>query len=571
MDVPDRLLTTDDRVVRVVWIALFAAVCFICVLIRIRLLDLPLERDEGEYAYAGQLMLHGIAPYKLAYNMKFPGTYGAYALIMLLFGQTIRGIHLGFLVVNLANVALVLFLGRKLFGWNAGLGAAASYALLSINPAMLGLSAHATHFVILPALAATLLLLRFANSHSARHLFVSGLLFGLALLMKQPGLFFAIFGGVYLIYLGIKQPLRPLQLIRNVLVYVTGVVLPFAATCACLQVAGTFDKFWFWTVTYARDYGSAVPLAVGIYAFAHNWLRVVDSLWLLWIGAFTGLIALIGARSLRRALWFVCSFGCFSILALSAGFYFRPHYFVLVLPFISLLIGAAIAAGEPVRQLWLKLAPAMLLLVALSAFLFTNAGMFFAMPPAQVCRTLYGANPFPEALRIAEFIKSRTTPADKIAVLGSEPEIYFYSDRLSATGYIYMYAAMEPHARALAMQQEIISEIEAARPRCLVITGVDMSWQWPVEGSVLQEWADRYVRENYRAVGLVNIISRETTDYYLPLTGGSAPVGKNYILICERRDLYSIAAERVEFGPGFDSRSGSEKTRSRFQLRGNSR
>ena len=33
-----------------------------------------------------------------------------------------------------------------------------------------------------------------------------------------------------------------------------------------------------------------------------------------------------------------------------------------------------------------------------------------------------------------------------------------YSDRLSATGYIYMYAAMEPHAGALGMQQEIISD-----------------------------------------------------------------------------------------------------------------
>lgn len=552
MVVPNRLFTRDERILRAVWIVLLAVICFICTLIRIRLLDLPLERDEGEYAYAGQLMLHGIAPYKLAYNMKFPGTYAAYAVIMLFFGQTIRAIHLGFVVVNLANVALVLFIARKLFGWNAGLGAAASYALLAINPAMLGLSAHATHFVILPALAATLLLLRFAKSHSAWNVFVSGLLFGLALLMKQPGLFFAIFGGLYLIYLGIRQPLRPLRLIRNALVYIAGVVLPFAATCAYLQVAGTFDKFWFWTVTYARDYGSAVPLSVGIYAFAHNWLRVVDTLWLLWISAFIGLIALIAVRSFRRALWLICSFGCFSILALSAGLYFRPHYFVLVLPFISLLIAAAIAAGEPARRLWLKLAPAMLLLVALSAFFFTNGAMFFAMPPSQVCRRLYGANPFPEALRIAEFVKSRTTPADKIAVLGSEPEIYFYSDRLSATGYIYMYAAMEPHARALAMQQEIIREIEAARPRCLVITGVDMSWQWPVEGSVLQEWADRYVRENYRAVGLVNIISRETTDYYLPLTGDSAPVGQNYVVICERRDLYSIGAETLAFGHDFD-------------------
>ena len=55
---------------------------------RAPLLGLPFERDEGEYAYAGQLMLHGIPPYKFAYSMKFPGTYAFYAMIMSVFGQT---------------------------------------------------------------------------------------------------------------------------------------------------------------------------------------------------------------------------------------------------------------------------------------------------------------------------------------------------------------------------------------------------------------------------------------------------------------------------------------------------
>ena len=56
--------------------------------VRLRLLNLPLERDEGEYAYAGQLMLQGIPPYQMAYNMKFPGTYASYAIIMGLLGRT---------------------------------------------------------------------------------------------------------------------------------------------------------------------------------------------------------------------------------------------------------------------------------------------------------------------------------------------------------------------------------------------------------------------------------------------------------------------------------------------------
>lgn len=44
------------------------------VYVRVRLLNLPLERDEGEYAYAGQLILEGVPPYKEAWNMKLPGT-----------------------------------------------------------------------------------------------------------------------------------------------------------------------------------------------------------------------------------------------------------------------------------------------------------------------------------------------------------------------------------------------------------------------------------------------------------------------------------------------------------------
>ena len=37
----------------------------VVICVRIRLLDFPLERDEGEYAYAGQLILQGIPPYTM--------------------------------------------------------------------------------------------------------------------------------------------------------------------------------------------------------------------------------------------------------------------------------------------------------------------------------------------------------------------------------------------------------------------------------------------------------------------------------------------------------------------------
>ena len=63
-----------DKVWEFAWIFLAVIVLVLVIAIRVRLLAIPLERDEGEYAYAGQLLLRGIPPYKLAYNVKFPGT-----------------------------------------------------------------------------------------------------------------------------------------------------------------------------------------------------------------------------------------------------------------------------------------------------------------------------------------------------------------------------------------------------------------------------------------------------------------------------------------------------------------
>src|SRR5262249_43212774 len=150
-------------------------------------------RDEGEYAYVGQLILQGVPPYQLAYSMKFPGVYAGYALFMSMFGQTPAGIHIGLLLINLASAFVLLLLARKLLGFGGGCLAAATYLVLSINPSVLGLAAHATHFVVLPTLI-SLLLLWTAGPPPFRRVALAGLLFGIAGMMKQPGFAFAPLG-----------------------------------------------------------------------------------------------------------------------------------------------------------------------------------------------------------------------------------------------------------------------------------------------------------------------------------------------------------------------------------------
>ena len=79
-------------------------------MVRLHLLDVPLERDEGEHAYAGQLILQGVSPFQ---EDRLPGVYIAYALIMAVFGETPSGIHLGLLFVNIGTVILLVFIGKN--------------------------------------------------------------------------------------------------------------------------------------------------------------------------------------------------------------------------------------------------------------------------------------------------------------------------------------------------------------------------------------------------------------------------------------------------------------------------
>src|SRR5437867_4354934 len=169
-------------------------------------------------------MLQGIPPYRLAYNMKFPGVYAAYALIMWIFGQTSIGIHFGLLIVNIANIVIVFLIARRLIGLIAGIAAAASYTILSASPSVLGLAAHATHFVMLPTLLGALVLLK--PVLTKKMVFVSGIFFGAGLLMKQPAIFFICFGAAYLLFRDWRAKFGFNQMLLRSAVFIAASALP---------------------------------------------------------------------------------------------------------------------------------------------------------------------------------------------------------------------------------------------------------------------------------------------------------------------------------------------------------
>jgi hypothetical protein len=484
----------------------YAAIFIVILLvagIRFRLRNTPLERDEGEYAYAGQLILQGVPPYQLAYNMKLPGTYAAYAVALEVFGQTPAGIHLGILIANAATTLLVFFLGDRLFGSVCGVVAGATYALLSVSPRVLGLAGHATHFVALLAVASILLLLKSIESKKFWLYVLAGLLSGLAFLMKQPGIFFVLFGLLYLVR---KEWPKPLLAVGG---YLAGAVIPYLATCLVLARAGVFHKFWFWTVTYAAAYGTSVGISAGVNNFFARFIPLVASSPLIWLAAAFGIAASFRDRDARAHADFVLGFLVFSFAAVSAGLYFRDHYYILMLPAVSLLVGVAIESATRYvsnrQELAIRSLPALYFILALGSSLFLQREILFEMDPVAACRAMYGENPFPEAIDVSRYIEAHSTTSDQVAVLGSEPEIYFYSHRRSTTGYIYTYALMEDQKFAAAMQKEMIAEIVVAKPKFLVYVSVPTSWAAkPNSDTEILSWSRTYVRDHYALVGIAD-------------------------------------------------------------------
>jgi 4-amino-4-deoxy-L-arabinose transferase-like glycosyltransferase len=471
-----------DRRLHYFCYATLLMVVVIFAFVRIRLRTAPLERDEGEYAYAGQLMLQGVPPYQLAYNMKLPGTYAAYAVMMAVFGQTAIGIREGMLVVLLANTLMVFLLTRRLFGLLAGTVAAATYTLLANRLWTMSLDGHATHFIVLAALAATLLLLRAIDTQSKTVLFLSGLGFGLAFLMKQHGAMFAVFGALFWAWSEWKQSASWRRVLSGGSIFSAGVILPYLFTLLVVWYDGVFQQFWYWTVQYGSTYQKLLHWMDLWLRFLIAWPWVKRPILTLLTAGF-GLTALIWSRRGREHAVFVLGFTLFSIIAVCLGFYLRPHYFLVLLPAVALLAGLGISAVYEYLQernvspavAWI---PIVFFLISYFSGLLGQRKVLFEMDPLNVHRQMHLAHGFAEAVAVADYVKNHTTDQDRIAVLGSEPEIYFLSGRHSATGYIYTYPLVEKQKYALRMQEEMIREIEQSHPKLVIFTDNQLSWGW---------------------------------------------------------------------------------------------
>ncbi|HEY4221914.1 MAG TPA: glycosyltransferase family 39 protein, partial [Myxococcota bacterium] len=329
-------------------LALLALAGLVALAARIHRIDLPLERDEGEYAYIAQLLLDHVPLYREAFTMKLPGVPLLDAVAFAAMGETVRAIHVGALVADLVSaVGIALFVRRTVRNAErarvAALGAAAIFLVVSATMFVEGYAANCEKYAVAFEMFALNVLVLVVDREVARArdlawVASAGLALGCAILCKQQAAPFAVAVAVAALALH-RGSLAWRALFGIVCALVAGA--PLALVVAVVRASGSFDAFWFQTVTYASTYLHSSPHPLGFLGEAAS-----SSLWapIAVAGAAAIPAALFLHASARPARAWLLALAAAGVVSASLDLLFRPHYVVFLLP--ALAISAALCAAR---------------------------------------------------------------------------------------------------------------------------------------------------------------------------------------------------------------------------------
>jgi len=405
-------------------------------LLRFPFLAEPMEGDEGAYAYIAQGLLMGEVPYRDTFDHKPPGIYFIYAGIFRLFGESLTALRGFSALYSLATALAVFWFASLLLGVPGGLLSALFFAVFSNGPFLEGTSANSEVFMALPLILSFACFMLAQRKGCLSLLLWSGLLAGTAAMIKQVAVLnFVVLLAFLPVYFAGKDRLKGACLLGGgFLAPVLFFVLYFWSRGA---LGHLLDNAFLINFSYLRPFERVVSVEWGkLNLYRIGFLLIEESIILL-LGSVA--VILIAFKDRRRDLLLLASWALSSALSVMVGRYLFGHYFVQLLPPLVVLGAFAVLKWQESGLPKVINAGLIVLIITLATVaVLTFYPFYLVYSPEEISFARYRIDNLALAREVAQIVKARTGPSDRIMVWGTDPQVYFYSQRRYPGRYVFL-------------------------------------------------------------------------------------------------------------------------------------
>ena len=379
--------------------------------------------DESTMILMGQSILDGHLPYAGLWDLKPPLAYLFCACSIALLGKSIVSVRIAGAFCVALTALLTYVIGRRLLDHRCGL-IGAVLTVIAISSVHSGQAVMAEHIALVPLVGALGVLgTRESDSWTA---FSAGILLALATFVRLNLAYGSVLAGFFIVVGRYLDPPRSLvRGVSSGAVYAAGGCLVFLCVFLPYLATGLQRLWWDSVIRAPFSYASSQLTLVEAFREQVSFIQgLLSSPWspsfgvsaLVWLGGSAGLIAM--ASRWRKATGVqkrgVVLVGVFLLgteLSILLGGAAYPHYLIQLVPFMSLSAGALLGARSNRRARWF-IQTAVLLSCAASVLAVVPEYQRMASRIMAGRPLIHGA-----ACDIADYLKHNRAPGDPIYMM----------------------------------------------------------------------------------------------------------------------------------------------------------
>lgn len=520
-------------------IVLFFA--FLSIVPRLFYLNIPFERDEGMYASVADVIDRGGLPYRDVFDNKPPGIYYLYHISFKIFGHAVSSPRILAALFTVAACVLAYTLVQRMTSSRfAGVFTMALLGLASSSPAYLGFEANTEIFTV-PFLLGGILLLLDEDPTIFKY-FASGLLFGLAFVVKQPTITIGIAMFAYRVSRSIKTPKK---FIFGSFFYIIGGSVPILAFILYFAYRGGLDDLWEASFTYNFSFVSGSPFQHTLFRFAVAIKDAINADPITWLAGLAGIsffLAFSREKDHKRFFLFIL---IGAAVCVPMGRFFIQHYFIFFIPF--LVIGAGLGVGQLLKSGMKSMIIMPLVIVIFMISVFTNV-KYYRMTERDFLQNTYGYAPFYQSTILGKHLRLPSGKDATVFIIGSEAEILFYSGLSSPVRFFDFYPLMVETKFRTLFRDEALYTVSDNMPDYLILvnerTSHFISGKDPFIMSLMQLFSQ------YKLAAFIDDVSDEVIDYRPGMDVERLTSGDGNILVFVKEPT---STDLLDFGPIFES------------------